>query len=1217
MKNILLGVIGKTSVRRLIVVLVTAEIVIFVMLSGYLAYVSGLRTITDSAGQISSIASDNIKQSVLSYLEEPYRLERVNKNAVLNEEIRLADPVQRDRHFVEMLKTFPHLTNTYIVLSSSEEFGARREDDDSFIVWNTNKEKQTLDYYQYNDLSGRQGYLRSLLSYDPCQRPPYRQGVALQRSGWTDVFASATGRGLVVTKVCPVYSPDGEITGVICASLLLDWLNQFLKSLAVTPNSSIFILTPKEEIIAAIDALPPQPLAVNKVVALTRAGENTLPGQGLQLLKNRVNTLNELKEDVEFSFRFQGEVFYLHASPIQEKNGLQWTSMILIPQKDLTHYLDEMTRQLIFITVIACILALIAGVASARYIVNPIIQMNRMAHNIAAGDFSSRLPLDRQDEIGQLVGAINNMSAKLETQRELEKKATEDARLARDELAAYQQQLEQLVEDRTGELAAAKEVAEAASNAKAEFLANMSHEIRTPLNVIIGMAHLVLKSELDAKQKDHIEKIQSSSQHLLSIINDILDFSKIEMGKLSIENTEFEIYSALDNVVSLIGDKASAKGLELLLEVDPDLPAKLVGDPLRLSQVLINYAGNAIKFTEKGEIVIGVKPVEQTDQDILLHFEVRDTGIGLTEEQRTKLFQSFHQADASTTRKYGGTGLGLAISKKLARLMHGEVGVDSEPGRGSTFWFTARLGKGTATSKVLLPEPDLRNLRVLAVDDNDMARQNLVEMLRSMTFRTDEASSGEQALQRIAVADAEQDSYAIVFLDWQMPGGIDGIETVRRMESLSLVHEPKRVMITAYGQEEVLNAAEEARFEAVLIKPVNPSLLFDAAMRMLGRQTGDLPRRSVERESGIKASDLEAVKGARILLVEDNSLNQEVVTEILKEGGFSVDWAKNGKIAVKMVQEQSYDLVLMDMMMPEMDGITATREIRKESRFDRLPIVAMTANAMNEDRDKCLEAGMNDHVAKPIDPEALFLTLFQWLDSRTKTGLLRPGRKRAAIKEEMAAGSTEAASPAEPVPDALAQISGLDSGAGLKRFLNKRDFYEKILREFISVQADTLADIRRQLENGDYKTAERLAHTLKGIAGTIGATGIQQKAGQLEKAIGQGASLTDMEEMLVSATAAVDHLVQQLAAALSFVPFPETPVTNVDWAEAVEKLTRFEKLLRADAAEAVTFFEESALLFHTVLGPAAAQIEQELQNYNFETVMELLRAARKSNPYLS
>jgi two-component system sensor histidine kinase/response regulator len=670
------------------------------------------------------------------------------------------------------------------------------------------------------------------------------------------------------------------------------------------------------------------------------------------------------------------------------------------------------------------------------------------------------------------------------------------------------------------EIRRAMELAEEATRMKSDFLANMSHEIRTPLNAIIGLSHLVLKTELSARQHDYVAKVQTSGQHLLGLINDILDFSKVESGKLDLENADFELERLLDNTSSLMSEKAHAKSLELVFDIAPDVPPHLVGDSLRLGQILLNYANNAVKFTEKGEIVVSVRASERTETNVLLHFRVEDTGIGLTPEQMQRLFKSFSQADTSTTRRFGGTGLGLAISKKLAELMGGEVGVESQYGKGSTFWFSARLGIGEAKRRELLPNPDLRGRRALVVDDNDHARAVVADMLHDMTFLVNQAGSGAVAVEEVRRSAEAGHPYDVVYLDWRMPG-MDGMETARRIRALGLDTTPMFLMVTAYGREEVLKEAHGAGIQNVLVKPVSPSILFDTTMGVLGR--GHAPATQPEPSAAPGESRVAALKGARILLVEDNDINQQVARELLEDAGFVVEVADNGEIALGMVQRIGYDLVLMDMHMPVMDGVTATRRIRELPRFASLPIIAVTASAMEQDRRKCLEAGMNDFLIKPVDPGEMWNILLRWIRPRAANPLAQPALQAAVH----APAASKASAPDDGVPEG---IDGLDTTLGLSRMMNKKPLYLAMLRRWTDGQRDAVRDLRRAIEGSDFETAERIAHTTKAVSGNVGAVIVQERGAQLEMALRERRETGELDPLVEALDAAMSPLIARLAA---------------------------------------------------------------------------------------
>ncbi|MGD9731886.1 MAG: response regulator [Desulfamplus sp.] len=875
------------------------------------------------------------------------------------------------------------------------------------------------------------------------------------------------------------------------------------------------------------------------------------------------------KHDIDFT---QGVIYPLY-SPV-DKNE-QIGSIIVV--KNNSHIRQEATKVSITFTILM-ISHLVAATlliiwASKRIISKPVEDLAQSVVAIKPGSNQNLTinPIHDRDEIGLLSRSINYLI--------------------------------ESAEDAITETIIAKKTAESANRSKSDFLANMSHEIRTPMNAIIGFTKLALKTELTARQHDYISKIQSSSLSLLQIINDILDFSKIEAGRLKMESIPFNPHDIINNTATMVALKASEKGVELINSIADNVPQSIIGDPVRLGQVLLNLTNNAVKFTQSGYIFMRTEVIQTIEPPLLsgenqciVKFSISDTGIGMTPEQSDRLFQPFTQADSSITRRFGGTGLGLSISKNIVEMMGGEITVESKAGVGSTFSFTAIF---TTNSKIeqqsyksTIPEA-LHNLKVLVVDDNEMSLEIIVGYLNSFGFQTVAVNSGKAALDELTKS-VKIKPYDLVFVDWKMPE-MDGIELSKRIKQRKDIGKtPLIIMVTAFGREELMKLADKAGINAFLIKPVNPSLILDAVMHMFNKSSQVTTKKLYTPDNELKEEIKTDIKGAKILVVEDNSINQQVAKEILEEAGLIVDIAGNGKEAVDKVLNGSYEIVLMDIQMPVMGGYEATAIIKGNPLLKDIPIIAMTAHAMEGAKELCLESGMDDYVTKPIDSERLFSVLAKWISPQMVD------KSELVVKIEKK-GESDIYLP-ENLP-------GLDTNSALKRLNKNKKLYRNLLVSFVQNYSSVAETIKELLDREEIDTAERITHTLKGVAGNLSAEEILEAARKLEQKISNikksGSKSKDNDnncDILISnLNKAVKVVVDGLESVVNMAEQKdEQQNIPVDPKQAAPIMIQLTKYLKTNDANSLTVFEAlKNITENSIFRDAVKQMEKHIDNFDF------------------
>jgi len=848
-------------------------------------------------------------------------------------------------------------------------------------------------------------------------------------------------------------------------------------------------------------------------------------------------------------------------------------------------------------------MVLAASQVIRRRVLQPIETLSKAAARLAQGDYSTRTGVGGKENAA--AAASDNPYRLFEPVRDPASERGVEELLALgatfDGMAESIEQDIKLRQQTQRELEAANQKAEDATRAKSMFLANMSHEIRTPMNAIIGMAYLALKTELSPRQKDYINKVHDAAKSLLGIINDILDFSKVEAGKLELEQARFILEDVAGNSLSLLRQRAHEKEIELLFDItDPLLlgdSGALLGDALRLGQILTNLLSNSVKFTHQGYVKLTISVEERSDDEVLLRFSIHDTGIGMTPEQLGNLFQEFTQADGSTTRKYGGTGLGLTISKKLVELMGGRIWVESTLGEGSSFIFTARLpiAKPVPPAAAVLPGVDV--LRALVVDDQPEARLVLIDLLTALGVGSAHgqeiasAASGEAALAMVRQALNAGRPYDLLLVDWVMPE-MDGGAVLQALQNSGMDNPPLPVVVSAYDSEMIHEAAERLGAQHFLPKPVLP----EALRKLLNTLTGNTAdERSGSHESRIDAN----LNGMRVLLVEDNPINQQLAVELMESRGIEVRVANNGQEALDQlatVAPDHYHAVFMDLQMPVMDGYEATRRLRADPRYFALPLIAMTAHAMVEERERCLALGMNGHLSKPIEPDDFYAMLALYYTA--------PASARPPLPNPLPQAG-------EGDKDSLREfhinIAGLDSVGGLRRAGNNQKLYRQMLAMFANDYADCDQTFAHCFATAQWAEAERLAHTLKGLACTLGAKEVQVPAGDLEAACKErqseaaSAALAALLPHLTPLLGALrQHFAEQLAAA-------EPSAAAAQPGKLPDCLPQLRQLLSEGDSDAVDLWEKHHQEFANALSPQAVQrIGTALQNFEFDTAQALL-----------
>ena len=1029
-------------------------------------------------------------------------------------------------------------------------------------------------------------------------------------------FIDEQGRWSLLAGLPSLDFDNGALSGVAVIRVRLDTFLSRLKTITLFDESVIWLFGMGPEVL-----LKPE----KSTLALTRADVG-----GPQMAK-----------EVIMSKRQDDLVAYRDLAVVSEQPFLR--IVYAVPSALLSRDFEPALYFFIMVLGVSSVAVLTVAYFVARNFSAPIIQLAQAASRLARGELAGRVKVRSSGELMVLVDSFNRMSENLQRANEsrssafavLRKTAAQmqtpetseatrapssaDGQAPADsapgqedvqDLRAISELITQLINERAENLRItrdARDSAEQANRAKSQFLANMSHEIRTPLNAVLGMLKLLQSTSLTSRQWDYVTKTEGAARSLLFLLNDILDFSKVEADKMTLDPRPFRLDQVMRDLSVILSASVGSKPVEVLFDIDASVPQALVGDDLRLQQVLINLGGNAIKFTERGEVVIALRLVSRDDDFALLEFAVRDTGIGIPADQHAQIFDGFSQAEASTTRRFGGTGLGLAICQRLVGLMGGKIDLDSEPGRGSTFSFRVSLPVVNLPEEVPpssapalvdpghAPGADVAPLHALVVDDNATARQVLSDMVTSLGWTVDVAESGPQAVALSRERAAQGRPYDVAFLDWQMPG-MDGWEAGLQMRQAAGSQASTLVMmVTAHGREMLSSrsAQEQASLGGFLVKPVTASMLLDAVRdARLGNSAAQAPWASSTSRGRPRLA------GLRLLIVEDNANNRQVAEELLRAEGAQVELAENGQGGLSLLESASepFDAVLMDLQMPVMDGFTATARIRADERWRALPVIAMTANAMAADREACLEAGMSDHVGKPFELDDLVAVVLKHT---------RPAAWTSS------AGTRPA--PVSPLPAATLQMAstlGVEVDAALQRLGGHLGTYTRMWRNFTGDLPQLLDRLSTQCAASRWSEAGQEIHTLKGLAGMLGIPEVIQHCQQAEKelsSLGSGAAgLAWWPPLRAWADALLPAAGSFLAALEAADPSRAAAAVPLSQVQRLEDLDALDALLKASDMKALDAFEPLRRDPQLSQHPAWPELQQAIDRLEFDEATRLV-----------